>query len=81
MENKCYSPVLEVKILDVPGTNSGDCGVTFLGIIGDPMLIFENDDVKLFVTTGVLVLCRFYNSTLVQIHTYLGYNITYHVCC
>lgn len=79
---------MEAKILDDPGTNSGDCGVTFLGVNGDPMLILEKDEVKLFVTTGVLVVCRFYNdrkkkkkTKLVQvICTYLGYN-TYHIRC
>lgn len=42
------------------GTNSGDCGVTFFDVIGEPIPILENDWLKLFVHKGVLVFCRFY---------------------
>lgn len=52
----------EVLLTDadrLAGINSGDWGVTFLEVIGEPIPILENDWLKLFVHSGVLVFCRF----------------------
>lgn len=55
-----YLPeALDPRSLAVLGTNSGDCGVTFLEDKGDPILILENWELRLVVVIGVLVFCRF----------------------